>query len=192
MPCSVELHGVAERGLYSGNVNKDGTPHHIGRHRATFDCSDGRRFQGSFDNGILKGPKCIEYYAKGTIKYGGNFEDGEWHGQGTWYYENKYVGMWSKGLQHGEGEVYGPDGKLLMEGTWSDGKFMSGTDTSDETADAPLPDATEIASSTPKKSASRPKETWTITKNKNRKVDKGRPQGSVKSTSWERNKYAGL
>ncbi|MGA1684222.1 MAG: hypothetical protein ACO38S_06915 [Gemmobacter sp.] len=34
-----------------------------------------------------------------------------------------YVGEWRDGKRHGRGTLYGPDGRVLQQGVWIDGRF---------------------------------------------------------------------
>ena len=55
-------------------------------------------------------------------KYEGRFRDGEYHGQGTYYWakDHKYVGEWVNHKMSGKGVLYYPDGSVYTGG-WVDG-----------------------------------------------------------------------
>ena len=59
--------------------------------------------------------------------YIGNFKDNDYHGLGTYYYENGkkyYEGEWKDGKQHGQGTQFNPDGTVFRSGNWQDGEFV--------------------------------------------------------------------
>lgn len=84
------------------------------------------KFEGIFADHKAKGHG-ISYFADGaTIRYKGNYLDGEPDGIGTLYNEMsniRYIGEWSNGLPHGKGKTYYPTGELYYEGDYKKGKF---------------------------------------------------------------------
>lgn len=61
------------------------------------------------------------YHAEGD-KYGGEWRDGNMHGQGTYTFADgdKYVGEFRDNVFHGQGALYATDGTVLYEGYWKD------------------------------------------------------------------------
>ncbi len=99
--------------------------------------------------GDCKNGEGVVVYSSGN-KYMGNFKDGEKHGYGKflWVSGAKYKGNWSNNKRngfgeeflangnsykgnfkldkkHGEGSLYDPEGKLIKEGIWKDGIYIS-------------------------------------------------------------------
>jgi hypothetical protein len=86
--------------------------------------ADGRVYQGAFTKDKLNGNGKLAL-TNGDY-YEGQFSDNTITGIGTLTYSNgqKYVGQWRKNLQHGKGILYGLDGSVLLEGSWSDGNYL--------------------------------------------------------------------
>ena len=81
--------------------------------------------------------------------YIGKFEAGERCGRGTYIFSNRtvffgefqndsihagvltyvdgsrFIGRWSKGLRHGPGKQFRPDGSIEQEGVWEDGRLVT-------------------------------------------------------------------
>lgn len=67
------------------------------------------------------------YYPNGKLDYVGNFKDGIEHGQWTYYYETgtkKAVEVWNKGKEVGIFYEFNPDGSLLLETHYKNGKVI--------------------------------------------------------------------
>lgn len=60
----------------------------------------------------------------GATKYVGEWQDGQYGGQGTLTYPDgrQYIGQFKNGQMEGQGEMTYPDGKV-QNGLWKDGKF---------------------------------------------------------------------
>lgn len=59
-------------------------------------------------------------------KYVGQFKDGEFDGEGTYFYTNgagKYVGQWKNGKMHGKGTIYYYNG-TKVSGIFEEGAYM--------------------------------------------------------------------
>ena len=71
-----------------------------------------------------------EYHGEGTMKhedgatYTGQFKEGSKHGKGTWKHGSEsYEGQWENGSYHGKGKLAThPDGSKTYEGQWKDGR----------------------------------------------------------------------
>ena len=119
-----QLHG--EGCLVSGRMTYRGTFHKNTRHgqgEQTF--SNGSIYQGQFQFGYISGKGIIKFPC-GSY-YVGSFRKNKMHGFGklTFYFDgsmNKltYQGMWSDGLQHGEGVLISFLG-FKYNGMWSNG-----------------------------------------------------------------------
>ena len=72
--------------------------------------------------------KCIGIEKKDEHKYEGEFKNGEFDGQGTFFLNNgdKYIGEWKNGLQEGHGIYTSADTKFSFNGEWKKGKRMMG------------------------------------------------------------------
>jgi antitoxin component YwqK of YwqJK toxin-antitoxin module len=64
-------------------------------------------------------------------KYVGEFKDGRFNGQGTFFYfandqfqGNKYVGAWKDAKRDGQGILYASNGSVINQGIWADDKFV--------------------------------------------------------------------
>ena len=66
------------------------------------------------------------YYPDNKIKYKGEFVNGNFHGNGTFFFENGnyYIGQWSNNLKHGKGIIYTKDGKVKCEGIFIKDEFI--------------------------------------------------------------------
>jgi hypothetical protein len=111
--------------------------------------ADGSVFEGTFDAGC-KVEGRVTYPDQSS--YVGKFEKGKGDvrcGRGTYTFSNgavflgafqddcihsgvltytngsRFIGRWSRGLRHGPGKEFRPDGSLGREGVWKEGKFVS-------------------------------------------------------------------
>jgi hypothetical protein len=68
-------------------------------------CGKKLLYIGPYENGLMHGTGV--YYLKAG-RYEGQFERGEFSGQGTYYFDdgNKYVGAWRKSMREGKGTQY--------------------------------------------------------------------------------------
>ena len=67
------------------------------------------------------------YWPNGNLDYVGNFKNGIEHGQWTYYYETgvkKAVEVWNKGKEVGVFYEFKPDGSLLLETHYKNGKVI--------------------------------------------------------------------
>ena len=66
------------------------------------------------------------YYNNNKIKYKGEFYDGNFHGNGTFFNENGeyYIGQWFNNLKHGSGIMYNKDGTIKYEGLFIKDKYI--------------------------------------------------------------------
>lgn len=81
------------------------------------------RYIGSCDRHGNKSGYGTCYYANG-LKYVGEWERGQRHGQGTMECKgSKYVGGWKNGEMNGEGIYSLTDENLSIRGTWSQGQL---------------------------------------------------------------------
>jgi hypothetical protein len=88
---------------------------------------------GIFDSkGVYEGQwKNNERHGKGKYtwvngdKYEGDFNDDLRHGYGIYLFSTgeKYVGNWKNDLRNGKGTFYSKEGKVLLDGTWTNDKF---------------------------------------------------------------------
>lgn len=88
---------------------------------------------GIFDSkGVYEGYwKNNERHGKGKYtwvngdKYEGDFNDDSRHGYGIYLFSTgeKYVGNWKNDLRNGKGTFYSKEGKVLLDGTWTNDKF---------------------------------------------------------------------
>ncbi len=87
--------------------------------------------KGSGDDAVKVMEKV--YYPNGQLEYTGLFANGVEHGQWTYYYETgvkKYVEHWQNGLEHGVHYDYSPDGQVLRELHYDQGKLVKEVDRS--------------------------------------------------------------
>lgn len=72
--------------------------------------------------------KCIGIEKQGEHKYEGEFKNGKFDGQGTFFFISgeKYIGEWKNGLQEGYGIFTSSDGKFSFNGEWEKGKRVMG------------------------------------------------------------------
>ena len=88
----------------------------------TYYYSNGKKqYEGEMKNGNYHGQGTY-YFADGD-RYKGQFENGNFHGQGTYYYANgcKYIGQYKNGKRHGQGSENYVSG-CKYEGQWKDDK----------------------------------------------------------------------
>lgn len=67
--------------------------------------------------------------------YIGQWVDGEFNGQGTYYHENDqpwYIGNWRKGVCHGAGVTFNKDGSALEHGEYYEGSLVEYVEYGDE------------------------------------------------------------
>ena len=68
-----------------------------------------------------------EYYKNNKLKYIGEFNNDEFNGKGTLYYEFlgyiNYIGDFKNGRKNGLGLEYDKFGNILHEGKFEDGEF---------------------------------------------------------------------
>lgn len=83
---------------------------------------DGRSFQGQWQRAAIHG--CGQYSWSDGRRYRGQYEGDQKHGFGSfvWKDERRFQGFWRAGVQHGAGMTYRPDGSVLKQGQWSDGR----------------------------------------------------------------------
>ena len=76
------------------------------------------------ENGKPSG-KGILFYANGKVRYKGDFVDGNYTGQGTYYWEDgrKYEGGFLNNIIHGEGTFYNADGTVEDNGQFKETEF---------------------------------------------------------------------
>lgn len=65
-----------------------------------------------------------------TLLYDGEWRDGQYHGQGTFYgYGNQYKGEWMHGKRNGQGISYNYDGSIMFRGEWRNDAVWTGQGT---------------------------------------------------------------
>ena len=59
-------------------------------------------------------------------KYTGEFKDGLYNGQGTFYYADgsRWTGEWKNADKNGFGTEYAADGTVLRSGNWVDDEYV--------------------------------------------------------------------
>ena len=69
--------------------------------------------------------KGIEYYKNNTILYEGDFSNDEKEGYGKYIWETGeyYIGQFLKGEKHGKGTEYRKDGTIKYEGEFVNGQY---------------------------------------------------------------------
>ena len=80
-------------------------------------------FQGSLEDGVMQGPG-IAFDEEGRNLYVGNYQDGEYHGDGKLYSEGElvYEGQFEESVFHGSGKLYA-NGAPRYEGQFDQGIF---------------------------------------------------------------------
>ena len=75
---------------------------------------------------LQRNGKGVEYYKNGKVKYEGDFKNDEYHGNGTYYFENGevYYGEFYKGKRHGNGIIF-KDNKLVKGGQFKNDKYVN-------------------------------------------------------------------
>ena len=63
---------------------------------------------------------------RGGNKYSGEFINGKYSGQGTFYFANgnNYIGEFKNSYFNGQGTLYAPNGSIIYQGFWVDDKFV--------------------------------------------------------------------
>ena len=107
----------AQLGQASVTNNSTGTP---GTTWGTYTFSDGSKYVGEFQNGEFHGQGTLTF-ANGS-KYVGEWQNDKYHGQGTYTQSSgsKYVGEFQNGLRHGQGTLTFASGSKYV------GKFQNG------------------------------------------------------------------
>ena len=87
--------------------------------------ADGRKYVGEWRDDKRHGRGTFTYIS--GDKYVGEYSDGERRGQGVWTGANgeKYVGEWRDDKANGLGTLYSPQGAVLKNGIWRDGKLVA-------------------------------------------------------------------
>ena len=85
---------------------------------------EGPYYIGNFSKGMRQG-KGIEYYKNNTILYEGDFSNDEKEGYGKYIWETGeyYIGQFLKGEKHGKGTEYRKDGTIKYEGEFVNGQY---------------------------------------------------------------------
>ena len=92
--------------------------------------NDGSFTVGTYRHGVLHGQVC-EHSATGALTFRGEYRDNARHGQGTLYHTQGgvYSGEWSRGLFHGDNNVYtyppASSTSFSFRGRWEDGCMRS-------------------------------------------------------------------
>jgi len=92
------------------------------------DAWNGDTYEGEFKDGLFSGQGTYYYLANNQFrgdKYVGEFKDGKYNGLGTYTYSNgdKYTGTQKNNMRHGQGIFIFANGQI-KEGIWADGKFV--------------------------------------------------------------------
>ena len=115
--------------------------------QATFVWGNGDIYAGEFKKDLMDGHG--EYKSVNGESYSGEYKDDMKEGKGTyiWSSGDKYIGEWKRNLQDGDGTYiwndggryegqwkdhkmngkgieYDPDGKIIRQGLWDNGKFI--------------------------------------------------------------------
>ena len=87
--------------------------------------NNGDYYIGEFEDGQRHGHGTY-WFADGR-KYVGESKNYNWDGQGTFYNADgsKYVGEFVNGKYHGKGTEYTAHGQISREGMWADGQYVS-------------------------------------------------------------------
>ena len=104
--------------VYVGNF-KEGV-----RSLGIYTFSDGGKYEGEFLDGDYSGQGA--YTFPNGDKYVGEYKNGKANGQGTLTYirsGNKFVGEFKDHKFNGEGILFGPNGSIINQGIWVEGKF---------------------------------------------------------------------
>jgi hypothetical protein len=97
--------------------------------KGNFTLPNGDYFIGEFKDGAFNGQGTYYYLADGKYKgdkYTGEFKDNKRNGQGTYTRANgvKYKGEWKDGKKHGQGILTDFDGEKMREGIWINDQFV--------------------------------------------------------------------
>ncbi len=88
----------------------------------SFAFDDGAIYVGEWRNDKPSGQGT--YTWPSGARYVGEWRDDKRHGQGTLTSPGlKFVGEWRDDRLHGRGSMYYPDGRILQQGVWIDGRF---------------------------------------------------------------------
>ncbi len=134
-----------------GSVTFDGGNKYVGEWKdgkfngqGTYNWVSGEQYVGEFKGGRRHGQGNATY-ADGN-KYIGEFKNDTRSGIGTSIFADgrRYVGEFAGGKYNGSGTSFTSDGKVLSEGIWFDGKFVSSEPVQQTIAQSAHPSTTEI------------------------------------------------
>jgi hypothetical protein len=134
-----------------GSVTFDGGNKYVGEWKdgkfngqGTYNWVSGEQYVGEFKGGRRHGQGNATY-ADGN-KYIGEFKNDTRSGIGTSIFADgrRYVGEFAGGKYNGLGTSFTSDGKVLSEGIWFDGKFVSSEPVQQTIAQSAHPSTTEI------------------------------------------------